>query len=594
MKITDLLKKQRKSEEILALLKGYIQTHPIEKMADLKAAAILKLLGFTSCRTAKSSTSIEYSEGQRYLKQAISKNPKDSDTYATLAGTYKRLGNHDMAHELYRKALEVDPGDPYPLGNFLVYEILRQGYKLTMEKYGDYIERAIEKRSNQAEVLVDTPWVFFDLGTYHLLKGDIYKSLNNYLLAIKYSGDIVEIKTTIDTITRLEMEAEHIKGLDFACVLLMLGIAHQPKPQKPEDIAIWNSVRTKLDSKMQHMYHYDHHEKNVIMAGVTKKQEPVVYKVMRDRFLNVFNGFKGTIISGGTRAGICEIAGDIKEKYPSNIKVVGYHPANIPANTSCDTRYDKLVQTRGTEFSVLEPLQYWYDLIKSEVNPAEIKLIGYNGGPISALEFRMAIVFGAQTGIVGDSGRAATELVQNAKRWIEVPRAEGKSKQRAFKIMKNNVDEIRNFLTRPFVTDADVENLYRVSIHKVVDGSCLYEFSFAPFDTPADLFAGYMTALDSLGDEFKLGNIYGIKFRNGFLSGGYLSDLKLKVIFLLHDPPSISLERKMSEFIINTERVLGTQLHAAADTNHIYYHNPDIEKIYEAVFGKEIKKFFPK
>jgi tetratricopeptide (TPR) repeat protein len=590
IKIAGMLKKQRKGDEAQAMLKDFILAGSFEKVPDLKAAAVLKMLGIMMCRAAKSLTGSDFAEGQKYINMAIAKNPKDSDAYASLAGTYKRLGNHDFAHDLYRRALDVDPDDPYPLGNFLIYEIIRFGYKQTMDKYRNHVDRAIASRSQQAEIPIDVPWVFFDLGTFYLLKGEIHQSLLNYLLAIKYSWDSLEIMSTVDTITRLERDAEQIKGLDFACMLLMLGAAFHPKMQDTEDVDARKAIIKRLDAKMQQEHRYDR-EKITIIAGSTSKQEPVVYQVMHDRFTSAFSDFRGTIISGGIRAGVCEVVGDLKDKNPDRIKAIGYHPANIPASTACDARY-KLIQTRGNEFSILEPLQYWYDLLKSGISPADVKLIGYNGGPISALEFRLAIIFGAQVCIVGDSGRAATDLAQNPGRWIEILDGDEKARRRAFKIIKNNADEIRNFLTRPFVTDPSIENLYRVSIHRVKGGSCMYEFNFAKFDVDPDIFAGYLSALDNLGEDFKLGNIYGIRYRKGFLSGGYFSDLAVKVIFLLHDPPSIHLERRMSEFIQAVERELGPKLRILANTGQPYKHGPEIEKIYEAVFGKEIKKFF--
>ena len=48
----------------------------------------------------------------------------------------------------------------------------------------------------------------------------------------------------------------------------------------------------------------------------------------------------------------------------------------------------------------MEPLQYWIDIVGSGIKAGSVKLLGINGGKISAIEYRIAIAFGAQVAII--------------------------------------------------------------------------------------------------------------------------------------------------------------------------------------------------
>ena len=55
-------------------------------------------------------------------------------------------------------------------------------------------------------------------------------------------------------------------------------------------------------------------------------------------------------------------------------------------------------------------MQNWIDLLASGINPVNIKLLGINGGDISAAEYRIALALGATVGVIAESGRAAADI----------------------------------------------------------------------------------------------------------------------------------------------------------------------------------------
>src|SRR5437773_3533695 len=77
--------------------------------------------------------------------------------------------------------------------------------------------------------------------------------------------------------------------------------------------------------------------------------------------------FKGTVISGGTRAGIPgllgEIAAELKANGRKKFKLVGYLPNAKLKHARADERYDKLFRTPDHDFSPAQPLQNWIDLL---------------------------------------------------------------------------------------------------------------------------------------------------------------------------------------------------------------------------------------
>jgi hypothetical protein len=65
-------------------------------------------------------------------------------------------------------------------------------------------------------------------------------------------------------------------------------------------------------------------------------------------------------------------------------------------------------------FTILEVLQTWIDLIASSIHPSQVRLLGINGGDVSALDYRIALALGAYVAVIDESGREAARLFQDA------------------------------------------------------------------------------------------------------------------------------------------------------------------------------------
>ena len=574
----------------IKVLNDIINSEMFKKVSELELGSVLRDLGISyHIKNKMQPTSENFIKGQAYLKEAVQINPFDYNAWSSLGGTYKDQNNYDKALECYKQALKVNPGDAYPLGNYLILIIQQTGDLTHIERNHDMIYKAIEKRLRQIEVMVDIPWAFFDVGLFKLFLGNINEALVYYLKGIRYSPDIWMIETTLNTLNKLRLIEDKLKDFSLIRQILLMGVIFHPIDKEKTEKATSESI-TKLDSEINHRE--TNFGKNiVIITGGTAESTERSLQNFRNNLIEAFQDFKGTIISGGTKAGICQIVGEIQEKYSENIRTIGYVPSHMPAHVELDKRYSAIHFTEGKDFSITESIQYWYDIMKSGVEPNKVKLIGINGGDIAAFEFNAAIVFGAQVGIMSNSGRAASELI-NDPSWedptLQVP---GQKPKKLFKVLKNSSEDIFNFLTKPFIVDPDIENIQKLLIQHRESGGNLFEHNFSSEDVDNSIFSGFLTALDHIANEaLNVGEILSIKFREGHLTGAFFTNREFKIVFLLNETPSLSLEEKIINFIKDVEEELGEHLHNLHVGCRSYTGGVEMNNILSKNFGAEILK----
>ena len=155
----------------------------------------------------------------------------------------------------------------------------------------------------------------------------------------------------------------------------------------------------------------------VIVAGGASLMDKAKTETYRDYLRKMIQGFTGTIISGGTTAGIPGLVGEVKEELEKprtlDFDLVGYLPRMLPTNAAKSKAYDIFCETDSDHFSVLEILSYWCDLVCSGIHPSDVVLVGIDGGDIAAMEYRIALSLGAKVHILANSGRAASQLVED-------------------------------------------------------------------------------------------------------------------------------------------------------------------------------------
>ena len=99
-------------------------------------------------------------------------------------------------------------------------------------------------------------------------------------------------------------------------------------------------------------------------------------------------------------------------------RLIGYRPAQLPDGLAHEA-YDEQRSADG-DFSPDQILAYWRDLFAAGVKPDDVLVLGIGGGELSALEYRIALSFGASVGVVAGSGGSAAKLMQDPL-WAGTP-----------------------------------------------------------------------------------------------------------------------------------------------------------------------------
>ena len=156
---------------------------------------VLRDLGTALCRLHRDDPAgDDYRRGQRYLELAAASD--DVDAICTFAGTWKGVDD-ERARDLYRRAFELDPTNPYPLGNYLELELSRDPAVLG-PPWLPCCAAAIERCERHVAAGINLPWAHFDLGRFHLLLGEPYEALAAYASAITTSTAAFMIETSLD------------------------------------------------------------------------------------------------------------------------------------------------------------------------------------------------------------------------------------------------------------------------------------------------------------------------------------------------------------------------------------------------------------
>ena len=443
----------------------------LERLRDPEMAAIL--LDFAWCKWKGGKTTNRRTKGRDYIQWAIDLDPANVDARVRMADTYMGSGpgmdrDLDTALEFYRQAFEVSPSDPRALGGFLHCKIALDRNLSFIPLVRPSLEEAIRQCRERARVGVYLPRAYYDIGLFALLMDRPYESLAAYAKAVQLSDSESPINKSLERITELDKaltghrpdtpqlpELEWVRRFLLAAKVAKLqelarkaDLAEQAKktawneakdrrhklgPEDPDELdkttkavseakqelaaaqQLANKARAKAKAApeecLRDLAFVDRpsfHRPVVFVAGGCDKSVEQKIREYRSLLGTAFQDFRGTICSGGTKAGISGLVGDLVPTAGGKIDKISYLPKGTETHAAYQVHF-----TAPGEFSAMEPLQNWIDLLYSETKPAEVRLLGINGGEISGFEFRMAVAFGAKVGVIPDSGRAASELLED-------------------------------------------------------------------------------------------------------------------------------------------------------------------------------------
>jgi class 3 adenylate cyclase len=371
---------------------------------------LLRDLGVALCQLHRAEPeSTQYREGQRLLAIAAAPPWRDTDALASLAGSWKGI-DVVRAQALYRQCLDLDPSDPYPLGNMQEYDISTADDLSVVDQMRDAIIDATRRCRAQADAGANLPWAFFDAGKFALLSGRPYEAVASYAKAVQLATADHMLVTSMASLRRLEAADDRVTGLGW--VRSLLAVARAVAFPSEAALAALGTQKSLPEVNGQLAV--------VFLAGGTDASAQHWLERHAATLREGFSDFRGLLVSGGTDNGIAGLAGALRERASAGVTAVGYLPAIVPPGTRLDGRYDQLRRTSGQDFSIAETLQAWTDLVSSGAQPADVKLLALNGGEIAAAEYRVALALGCSVGVVVGSGREADRLLDDLD-WVAAP-----------------------------------------------------------------------------------------------------------------------------------------------------------------------------
>ena len=340
--------------------------------------------------------------------------PNDAEALGYLAWSWEPIDSR-KAEKYYAEACGLRPTNPYYLASFLEFEMANVKHSSGLSLLEPAMRAAIRTCRAHADVSIELPRSLFVIGRFHLLLGEPEEGLSAYIEAVDIclSPESGVPETAIDeelhSLKRLEQIQPSLKGVEW--VKRLLASANYLKSRGPSA-----SKEIKEFSTENILYNGP----VVIVAGSCSALEEHRLDPYRRLLEGALAGFEGEIISGGTSSGVSGIVAglsELDEKERRGFTTIGYLPRLIPAkDATVDKRYHKHIETPGSGFTPLEPLQMWVDLLASGVQPSRVKMVGIGGGKIAAMEYRLALALGAEVGALADS-QMAVEALLNDERW---------------------------------------------------------------------------------------------------------------------------------------------------------------------------------
>lgn len=426
-KLTSLANQDYKKVEELLL--------PYENTPCHERPYLMLELGLAHCKLNRTNPgSKEYKKGQELFRKVVEEcngngynQVIDHQKLKSLkALAQARLAwSYEPVHEIrsltsnhYHQALKLEPANPYYLSESLGYHHSLQNKKPVPEELNLLINAAIDTSASHARAGIELPQAHFTRGRLHLLTGNFEVAYGLYARGIQHFLDKNQYSPK-DTLEREESWLHLLacpgdnENIDHIRTLLLMGKA------------VYGDIEAKTSLfEICSERNIPQIEGNVlIIAGGASLMNRAGINSAELMLEIALQDFEGTTISGGTTAGIPGIVGKVVTKLKrkgKKINLIGYIPSHLPEDAPKNKEYDSIIKCKGKAFSADQLHQSWIDILRAGINPETIKLLGINGGKISAMEYRLATTLGAQTGIIMKTGREADVLFSDPD-WNSIP-----------------------------------------------------------------------------------------------------------------------------------------------------------------------------
>ncbi len=413
---------------------GVIRTlEPYGEHGDCSGVELLQDLGYALCRHHRTAPqSADYQRGIRLLEQtrtycdqpdgaAVMHLRKQESLHARvlwrLGWALEPLpGREHEARESLRQAYEHEPGNPYYLAELLGSEIF-YAHQITLPAaMRTPIRQAIATCQTHAESGIELPGAYFTAGRLSLLLENQLDAIAYYARGARYVLDAAycvapdALRYERDWLRRLHFGEAAPPGCEWIDQLLTLAerlntaVPASAVPVSGESAGAAQPV--------------------LVVVGGAARMDATRLDRARPLLRVALEAFRGQVISGGTAVGVPglvgQVAAELSARGAKYFELVGYLPERLPLDAPQDVRYDRLVSCGRSEFSPEQLLRSWTDVLDAGVRPAQITILGFGGGPISAAEYRLALAFGATVAVVVGTGGAVDDLLKD-QLWRHLP-----------------------------------------------------------------------------------------------------------------------------------------------------------------------------
>lgn len=387
---------------------------------------LLELGHSLCCLHREKPTSAECLQGRQYLEEGVRLCTCEKLPYVAhfhkreslLARGLSRLGRalaaiegeEHEARSCFRLAHEHEPSNPYYLAGMLGSEMRFGSQEALPASMATTIRGAVRTCLAHAAAGIELPYAYFTAGRLSLLldRGD--DALGYYARGIRYylSG-IYCVPANL-----LSEEASWVRSIHY-------GTKPPAASQRVIDLLGLGSDLAHRDSATAGSGRFA--PPVLILSGGAASLPPSLADRIRPVLKEACEKFKGSIISGGTTSGIPgligDVAGELAAKGQKQFRLIAYRPLRLPDGVSVHPNYDEHVRL-GSDFLPEQILRNWSDLLAAGVEPGNVLVMGFGGGPLSALEYRIALGLGAPVAAFGDTGGAAANL-QADPLWTGLP-----------------------------------------------------------------------------------------------------------------------------------------------------------------------------
>lgn len=388
-------------EQVIELLKSFEERDDRAVQRGLGMA--LTGLHWDSPRSAG------FCEGRKWLEAACAHQPPDAELLGTLAECWAHSDHEDKAEECFRQALAVDAAEPFALCRYLELQVRHDSNDKVVRLAEPMIRNAITRCLTQIEGRVNLAHAWSSLVVFRLLVGDPFGALDalaNFLCLCAHPSVNPGGRPCAGgrSLARLRKTLAHMrclrsarKGFEWVERAALLGMA----VRLGDDDALAELRSLATPEKTDQPFRPD--DRIVIQSGGCAPEVDAYMPPFMNAMCEATTGLSFTVVSGGTRMGISGVAAEVARRSKGRIRAVGYLPRpmlKMLHQIGHTQGFDKLFPSEGSDFTPLDPLQAWIDLVVAGVDPGKVKLIGYAGGLIAKAECALALALGARVGVV--------------------------------------------------------------------------------------------------------------------------------------------------------------------------------------------------